>query len=189
MPGEEAVDLDLLRRAAAGDRAAFDEFVERHQAAVYRFTRSLAGERPDAEDALQETFLAAWRGAATFRGEASVRTWLLTIARHAVSRQRRRRVDEPQRHEPLSDLGVAAGWGSETPEASAIRRETRQRLQDALQRLLPGDREVLLLRDVEGLPGDETATVLGVTLPAMKTRLHRARLRLAAVMRESHATH
>lgn len=190
MRGEESEDRDtaLMRRAAAGDGAAFAEVVDRHQAGVFRFARVLAGDDAFAEDALQETFLAAWRGAASFREEASVRSWLFSIARNAVYRQHRRHVDEPEAMESLSDLGAAAGWGSdEDPERIALRHESRQLLMDALAQLSAGDREILAMRDGEELTGEETAALLGLTVTAMKTRLHRARLRLAAKVREAYA--
>jgi RNA polymerase sigma-70 factor, ECF subfamily len=160
--------------------------VERHQAAVYRFVRTLGPDPAACEDVLQETFLAAWRSAAAFRGESSARTWLLTIARNAAMRQYRRRMGEPDRADlaSLDDLGAAAGWGSQiTPEAAAIRGEERAAIARALDALDPDDRRVLVLRDLEQMSGEEAANMLGVTLPALKSRLHRARLRLAARLR------
>lgn len=181
-------DADLIARATTGDRAAFDELTRRHQAAVFRFTRSIASDVAAAEDALQETFLAAWKSAATFRGTGSARPWLLTIARNAVMRQHRKHVDEPDDLEPLSQLGEEAGWGStDDPERGAIESERREILDRALARLSSTDREILLLRDAEGLSGEEAAAVLGIPLAAMKTRLHRARLRLTATVRNEYA--
>jgi RNA polymerase sigma-70 factor, ECF subfamily len=184
MPDEAA----LLANAARGDQAAFAEIVERHQAAVFRFTRSIAADAGAAEDALQDAFLAAWRSASTFRGESSVRGWLFAIARNAVMRQHRRRVDEPADTEPLAALGEAAGWGSEdNPERAAMENERREIFARAMSRLDGPDQEILLLRDVEGMSGEDTAAILGVPLAAMKTRLHRARLRLAARVRSEYA--
>lgn len=181
-------DAELIRRSAAGDRSAFNEIVERHEASVFRFACAIAPSESAAEDALQEAFLGAWRGAATFRREASVRNWLLSIVRHAVYRQHRHRVDEPEEMESMSDLGIAAGWGSdETPETIALRRESHEAVMNAMEALSVSDREILLLREVEGLPGDQVATMLGLAVPAMKSRLHRARLRLAAKVREAYA--
>ncbi len=166
----------------------FDDLVEQHQAAVFRFVRSIAADPSTAEDALQETFLAAWRSASTFRGESSVRAWLFAIARNAVMRQHRRRVDEPATTESLSALGEEAGWGSDDdPERAAMKHEQREIFERAMARLGDSDREVLLLRDLEGFSGEETAAILDIPLPAMKTRLHRARLRLAANVRSEYA--
>jgi len=186
MSGEAAEDRDaeLIRRSAEGDRLAFGELVSLHQAAVFRFARSIARTDADAEDALQETFLSAWRSAGSFRGEATVRTWFLTIARNAVLRLHRRRVDEPERMEPLQELGVAAGWGD--PETLALQSESRQVIARALDELSVDDREIVVLRDLEGLSGEEVSNILGIGLAAMKTRLHRARLRLAAKVRTAY---
>ena len=182
-------DRQLIRRAAAGDREALDVLIERHQAAVHRYIRSIVRQPADAEDALQETFLAAWRAAGSFRGEGSARPWLFAIARHASARQFRRRVGEPADTTPLDELGRQAGWGAEeNPEALAMRRERLRTLSDALDALAPEDREVIVLRDLEGLSGEEAARVLGLELPALKSRLHRARLRFAARLREEGAT-
>lgn len=181
-------DAELIASSARQDDGAFNALVERHQAAVFRFARSIAANDAAAEDALQETFLAAWNGAATFRGESSVRAWLFAIARNAVMRQHRRRVDEPADTESLSVLAERAGWGNDDdPEREAMRNEQRKIFERALRRLTPADREVLTLRDIEGLSGDETAEVLGVPLAAMKTRLHRARLRITAAVRNEYA--
>ncbi len=182
-----ADDAELLRRSAGGDRDAFDDFVLRHQDAVFRYLRSLTGEEADAEDAMQVTFLAAWRASESFRGEGSARGWLLTIARHALGRQRRRRSAEPAEFVSLESLGCAAGWG-EAP--GSIPEEDpgglRALLEGAMTRLSAEEREVIVLRDLEGFSGEEAAAVAGLTIPALKTRLHRARLRLAAELRGRH---
>jgi RNA polymerase sigma-70 factor (ECF subfamily) len=180
-------DATLLRRTAAGDRAAFESLVKRHQAAVYRFARALSGnpENPatpaNAEEALQEAFLAAWRGAARFRDEASARPRLLTLARQALAR-RQAPGGEPD-STPLRELGRAAGWGHGGGGFAADRLAGLSDpglLEEALGALPSGDREILILRDLEKLPADEAAAVAGVTPGAARTRLHRARLRLMA---------
>lgn len=181
--GMPVADRELMRRAAAGEASSFDEIVRRHQAAVYRFARAVTASREEAEDLLQETFLAAWKAAASYRGEASLRTWLLTIARHAAWRHRSRREREPVDAQPIDALGVEAGWGQDDPEGLAMSAERRARLAAALERLDPEDRIVIVLRDLEELTGEEAAAVLGIGVAAMKSRLHRARLRLAAELR------
>ncbi len=178
-------DLDLLRRSASGERSAFEDFMERHQASVFRFIQTLTSERADAEDALQETFIAAWRSAATFRGTGSARAWVLTIGRNAVRRQHRRRAGEPAEFLSLDDLGLHAGWGSEaTPDELFSRLEDRATLERALASLSNEDRQILILRDLEGFSGEEVAELLDLSLAAAKSRLHRARLRLTAALKE-----
>jgi RNA polymerase sigma-70 factor (ECF subfamily) len=174
-------DLDLLTRAAHGDTGAFEALVLRHREAVWRLIRSLTSDPAAAEDALQETFLSAWRGAATFRGEGSALGWLWSIARHAVYRQHRGRVGEPERMESLAELGEAAGWGAESDPLDTLL--LKDEVDRALARLTLEERELLLLREVEGFSNQECADLLGMGLPALKSRLHRARLRFVAHLR------
>ena len=141
---------------------------------------------------MQQTFLNVYQHAASFRGDASARTWLLTIARNTAYRLHGKAQREELVEEPLMELGVDAGWGSADPEAIAIAAERRGALTRAMEMLSPEDREVLILRDLEGLRGSEAAEVLGIGERALKSRLHRARLRLAALLRgfeleEAHA--
>ncbi|HEX6133723.1 MAG TPA: sigma-70 family RNA polymerase sigma factor [Longimicrobiales bacterium] len=174
----------LLAQTAAGDGQAYEQLVSRHQAAVFRFLHATLRDVADAEDAMQETFVAAWRSAGRYRGEAPVRAWLLGIARNTARHARRRRVGEPAEYVGLDDLGLEAGWGSEDPEQQLLVSLRRSALQAAFERLTESEREILVLRDLEDLAGDAVANVLGVTLAAMKSRLHRARLRLAAEVRK-----
>lgn len=175
-------DPALLAAAAAGDRGAFDVFVARHQASVFRFLRSLGSDEAGAEDALQETFLAAWRSAETYGGGGSARGWILTIARNSLRRAHRRRVGEPIGFEPLEVLGRQAGWGAGEDILERLAR--RDLLARAMGSLSPDDREILVLRELEGLEGREVADALEISVPAMKSRLHRARLRLVVALRE-----
>jgi RNA polymerase sigma-70 factor (ECF subfamily) len=180
-------DIALIRRAAGGDRDAFERVVVRHQASVYRFIRTLTSDLSRAEDALQETFLSAWTSARGFRGESSATTWLFTIARHAIERQFRRHAGEPAPADrvALDALGIAAGWGrTRDPEQALLKHEESAIVRRAIEGLNAADRRVLLLRDLEGLDGEEAAAVLGIGIAALKSRLHRARLRFAARLRE-----
>ncbi|MCB1021983.1 MAG: sigma-70 family RNA polymerase sigma factor [Bryobacterales bacterium] len=176
-------DEELVERAKAGDRAAFRLIAERHGPALFRYARSLTAHREDAEDVLQEALLAALRTIAGFRGEASLRTWLFTILRHSAYRLNRRQSQAPQASGDLETLGRAAGWGGDDPETLVSLAEDRGRLERALRSLDADDREILLLRDVEGMSGEQASAVLGLSLAAMKSRLHRARLHLAAALR------
>lgn len=174
--GEQG-DEELLRRSAGGDRDAFAQLAGRHQASLYRFAlRSCGGER-DAEDALQDGLLAAWRGAATFRRDSAVRTWLFQVLVHACRRRQRRRSGEPSRHDPVEQAGEIPGPESHPDERLAAR-QVGEAIDAALAAMPEEAREVLVLRDVDGLSGDETAAALGLSLAAMKSRLHRARLEL-----------
>lgn len=179
----ERGDAALIERAAGGDAGAFEELVDRRSPSLFRYLRSLA-RREDAEDALQETFLAIWKHGRTQRTGEDARAWMFAIARNALFRLQRRRAGEPSDFETLESLGAQAGWGSDfSPERVAARAEERELLAAALASLAESDREILLLRDVEGFSGEETAEILGMTLANAKTRLHRARLRLTAEMK------
>jgi RNA polymerase sigma-70 factor (ECF subfamily) len=175
-------DQALIARTAEGDRRAFEQLVERHAAAVLRLATA-ASDPSTAEDVMQQTFLSVYQQAASFRAEASVRTWLLTIARNTAFRLHGKTRQEDLVEEPLTQLGVEAGWGSDDPEAIAIAAERKGALRRAMASLSAEDQEVLTLRDLEGLRGSEAAEVLGISLRALKSRLHRARLRLAASLR------
>lgn len=177
----EPDDQRLLLAASLGDRNAFERFVEKHEAAVFRLLKTAEVDDADAEDALQEAFVAAWRNAASYRGGVSARGWILTIARNALRRTHRKRVGEPSSFEALDDLGMQAGWGSDDPLEGIVRREVLDR---AMQNLGGEEREVLVLRELEGLSGEEVAGMMGLTLAAMKSRLHRARLKFLAALRE-----
>ena len=156
--------------------------MDRHAGAVHRLLRTLGAGSDDAEDALQECFIAAWRSAATFRGGESARGWLFTIARNALRRQHRRRAGEPAEWDPLEVLGVRAGWGAGSDFSHRL--EVEDELRWALARIPDEERQVLMLRDIDGLSGPEAAEALELSVPALKSRLHRGRLHLMAVLRK-----
>jgi RNA polymerase sigma-70 factor (ECF subfamily) len=172
-------DDTLLRRCGAGERAAFDLLVARHGAALHRFALRQCRTERDAEDALQDGLLAAWRGAPSWRGDAAPRTWLFQVVLHACRRRGRRRAGEPERHEVVEEASAVSMPGPAADERVSTL-QAGQALREALAGLSDEAREVLLLRDVEELSGEEAAAVLGLGLPAMKSRLHRARLELKA---------
>lgn len=178
------VEGELIRAVATGDRAAFARLVERTRGPLFRYLRTLTREE-SAEDALQETMLGVWRAAGSFEGAAPGRVWMFSMARRQAARTWRRRVGEPTDPEPLHevDLGVDAGFGRD-PEAAVAALEDHQRLERALADLSEADREIVTLRDAEGFTGPEVAELLGIPLAAAKTRLHRARLRLMARLRD-----
>ncbi len=182
---EAADDARLLRLTAEGDPAAFSELMERHADPVYRLLKSLGSTPEDAEDALQECFISAWRGAHTYEGSGSVRSWLFTIARHTLYRQFRRRAGEPPDAESLEVLAAEAGWGESTDFTHQL--AARDEVEWALAQIPMSERQVVVLRDLEGFSGEEVADVLELSLSAMKSRLHRGRLRLMKIVREGGA--
>jgi RNA polymerase sigma-70 factor (ECF subfamily) len=172
-----------LERAAEGDRRAFERFVEEHEAAVLRYIRTQTRDPDVVEEALQETFIAAWRSADTFRDDGSPRAWLLTIARNAVRRWYRRPAGAPDTFEPLDAVAVRAGWGRDPDEEWTDRIAARQVVERGFEALSAEDREVLVLRDLEGFGNGDVAEMLGLSLAAVKSRVHRARLRFMESVR------
>jgi RNA polymerase sigma-70 factor (ECF subfamily) len=172
-------DHDLVRAARDGDRRALEELLERHQGAVYRFGMKMCGESEDAKDVLQETLFAAARTLPDFRGASSVSTWLYTIARSFCLKKRRTSKFAPERVESLeaqAEASLQIADARRSPEEDASSRQLRDVLDQAISALDPIYREVLLLRDVEGLSAAEVAEILGITVEAVKSRLHRARV-------------
>ena len=172
-------DEELLHAAQQGDRAAVNELLERHQARVYRFGMKMCGAEEDAKDVLQETLLAAARNVQGFRGASSVATWLYAIARSFCIKKHRTSKFAPQHLESLDDSAREALEAPDVargPEDVVSGLQLQSALGSAIQGLEPMYREVLVLRDVEGLSAGEVAEVLGLTVEAVKSRLHRARL-------------
>jgi RNA polymerase sigma-70 factor (ECF subfamily) len=183
----ERSDGELVAAARGGDRAALEALLARHQPRVYRFGLKMCRDPEAAKDILQETLLAAARNMKEFRGASSVSTWLYTIARSFCIKQRRRSKFAPVEEESL-DASLDA---TEVPhpgrgaEESLAGRQLERALEEAIASLEPMYREVLVLRDVEGLTAPEVAEVMGLTVEAVKSRLHRARL----AVREQVAPH
>ena len=179
-------DSELMERVRAGDAAAFTRLVERYRGAVFRFATHLV---PDAaEDVLQETFITALKHVKDLRRDASVKAWLLAIARSKVLQQRSRLSvtrSTPEPDETLEVLARDAGFGAPlSPEELTSRLERQALLERALAAIPEDEREVVVLRDVEGLSGDEAAAAVGLSLPALKSRLHRGRLHLVAALKK-----
>jgi RNA polymerase sigma-70 factor (ECF subfamily) len=180
--GEPAIERTqrLVARMAAGDRAALTELYAGEGTALLAYLRAFTDDRELAEEVVQDTLLAAWHGAADFSGWASVRSWLLAIARRraadALGRPRLRVV--PEDATGLADLPS----GERSSEDLAIAAATRAELAAALARMSPLYREVLDLTFAHGLSSLETAEVLGVPLATVKRRLNHAKQALRALL-------
>lgn len=164
----------LLRAARRGDLDAFGELMRRHETAMYRVALRMLGSQADAEDATQEAMVRAWRSLRRFRGDAALTTWLyrITTNRCLTLIERRRPTAE------LDDDRTPAAHHAD-PAAQLEQREAMSVLGQAIAALPAEQRAVVVLRELEGLSYDEVAEVLGVSLAAVKGRLHRARLHLA----------
>jgi RNA polymerase sigma-70 factor, ECF subfamily len=184
-------DAAAVARLQAGDEGAFEELVSRREREIYNLAYRMLGRREDALDAVQETFLRVFRALPRFRGEASFRTWVFGIALNVCRNHLASAHARAERH----GRSVAAGGGESDgpgdevltdrapdPERSAWGGELRRALERALATLSPEHREILLLREMQGMEYGELATVLGCRAGTVKSRLARARAALRAAL-------
>jgi RNA polymerase sigma-70 factor (ECF subfamily) len=184
-------DEELLAAIRAGDEGALPTLLQRHLPAVYRFGVKMCRDPEEAKDVVQDTLLAAARGVHEFRGGSSLSTWLFTIARSFCIKKRRKRLGAPKEFVSLdSDEARGVAAKENAPDEKASEHQFAKALDAAVDDLDPIYREVLVLRDVEGLTAAEVAQVLGVGVDAVKSRLHRARVivraRLAPLVENAH---
>ena len=183
-------DRDLVERARQRDVAAFEQLVARYRSKVYGLAVRMMQDSSDAEEIVQETFLSAWQNLPSFRGESAFGSWLYRIcANYCLMRLRRKKVEtseaeaQQQLPEPRFDsdgtllAAPSYDWTRGTEE-KALDNELRVAIERATDALPAEHRTVFLLKDIEGLSYEEIAEALGTTVPAIKSRLHRARLAL-----------
>jgi RNA polymerase sigma-70 factor, ECF subfamily len=177
-------DVALVARAREGDVQAFEKLVKQYDRQVFRIAQHITQNREDAEDVVQDAFLKAYEKLDQFQGNSKFYTWLVRIAvNESLMRLRRRRtgkmvsIDEDVETEEGSMPRDLADW-SPDPEQLYGQSELSEILRKTIQGLPPGFRIVFVLRDVEGLSTEETAETLGLSVPAVKSRLLRARLQL-----------
>jgi RNA polymerase sigma-70 factor (ECF subfamily) len=172
-------DATLVRRVLDGDTAAFTTLVDRHAAACTRFATRMLGNREDAEDATQETFLRAYRSLARYEERQAFRTWLFQIL---INRCRTAAVRRQRRHRMflVDDNAIAAATVRPAGDATDLRAE----LERAIDALDPDQREAFLLKHVEQLSYDEMAAATGVGVSALKMRVKRACDRMQWMLRE-----
>jgi RNA polymerase sigma-70 factor (ECF subfamily) len=177
-------ELALVEAAKKGDIAAFEELVKRYDRNVFRIAQHITQNREDAEDVVQDAFLKAYGNLSQFQGQSKFYTWLVRIAvNEALMKLRRRRpertvsLDQDVETDEDTIPREVADW-SPNPEQQYNQAELRELLQKTIQGLPAGFRTVFVLRDVEGLSTEETAEALSLSIPAVKSRLLRARLQL-----------
>lgn len=184
------LDLDLVGRLRGGDATALETLMERYASRVYRVAHGITRNAADAEEVVQDVFLTLFRKVHTFEGRAALGSWIYRVATNAalikrrgkraaveVSLEARLPTFQPDGHRAGAPAFLLADW-SQTPEADLLTRETREILHRAIDGLPDPYRTVLLLRDGEGLSTEEVAGVVGESVPAVKSRLHRARMAL-----------
>jgi RNA polymerase sigma-70 factor (ECF subfamily) len=181
---DEHSEQELIARARAGDGGAFADLVMLHADRVYGALRRFGLEPEDAGDVAQEVFLRAWRGLDRFEGRASFSTWLYRIAFNEAQRRLARRAlpraeSSPDGEDPVASLSQAP---ETEPDAQALAGEFERMLDDALGELPDDWRAAVVLRDIEGLSTHDAANVAGVGEAAFKSRLHRGRMQLRALL-------
>jgi RNA polymerase sigma-70 factor, ECF subfamily len=194
---DEATDFDLVMQLRQGDTTALDVLMERHSARAYRVAFGITKNRADAEEVVQDAFLALYQNAERFEGRAALSTWFYRVVTNAALMKRRGRRHEvevpleirlPNFHRNghrSGDLRLLMGDWSQDPESALLSQETKTLIQRAIEALPDLYRTVVVLRDMEGLSNKEVADIAGESVAAVKSRLHRARMAL----RESLTTH
>ena len=182
--GEDTSEMALVQAAKKGNLEAFSELVKRYDRNIFRIAQHITHNEEDAQDVVQDAFLKAYQNLEQFQGNSKFYTWLVRIAvNEALMKLRRRRsdktvsIDEDVETEDGSMPREVADW-SPNPEQLYGQSELSDILKKTIQGLPPGFRTVFVLRDVEGLSTEETAEMLSLSIPAVKSRLLRARLQL-----------
>jgi RNA polymerase sigma-70 factor, ECF subfamily len=176
-------DAELVAEAQCGKLEAFEELVRRNSQMIYRALIAILGDASDAQDAMQDTLLSAFKHIGGFQGRSKFSTWLVSIARNAALQRlrSRRNIESLDQSDTAEDRDFrprqVAAW-QENPEQSHSKAETRELVEKGLLRLPPKYRVIVMLRDIEQLSTDEVARQLGLSVPAVKTRLLRGRLML-----------
>ena len=173
-------DEELVQKAQQDDERAFGKLVERYETKVYSLAMKMLRNPEDAEDVLQDTFLRAYRGIKSFQGNSTFSTWIYRItANSALMRLRKKKLptvsidDADERETPIN----IADW-SPGPVEQLLTQETQKAMDEAIEALPPEFKQVFILRDVEELSNSEVAEILDLSVAAVKSRLHRARLKV-----------
>ena len=183
-----AEERRLVVAARGGDPRALRTLLQSVSGPIYRFGRNFCRDTHDAEDVMQEVLTSLVRSLHRFRGESSITTWAYTVARNSCIRRRRKGMGEPEMLLSLDQAGPGGAEGLEIPDPAGDpgrdleQIELREALRNAIAALPSGQREVLILRDIEGLSAREVAKAIRIQERAVKSRLHRARRALRAAL-------
>lgn len=178
----EQSELNLIRMSRKGDNRAFEKLVRKYEQKIYNLILGMTGNKTEASDLFQEAFLSTWRNIQGFKGESSFSTWLYRIAVNAVLMKRRKKrlqtvpLDETIKTSENEIKREFPGDWSENPLATMQNDELRDRLSQAISLLPEKYRTVLVLSDLQGMPNEEITRIMNLSLPSVKSRLHRARL-------------
>lgn len=179
-----STDSTLIRKAQAGDSHAFSELVKRYEQTIYGFSFKVCRNKEKAEETLQDTFINVYRKLDQFNGESKFSTWLYSIVtNNCLMKRRKRKIDEEMVYLDEPPIGsyeahdrLAIPSWNETPAEVLMRGELRSRMDEAIQKLPLDYRIVFILRDIENKGAEETAKILKLSVPAVKSRLRRARV-------------
>jgi RNA polymerase sigma-70 factor, ECF subfamily len=180
-------DEELVARARAKDFGAFEELLGRYEDKVFRLAYRIVRNETDAKEILQETFVSIWRKLDTFKGDSQFGSWVYRIATNAALMRLRAQRRHPEISTEDLPIGYLDNYGqvppsgenwAKRPDDQLQSSELRQHIQAAVDALPDIYRTIFLIRDVEGLSTEETAQILDISIPTVKTRLHRARIAL-----------
>jgi len=187
VPAVTPSDEELVARARARDFAAFEQLLDRYEDKIFRLAYRFVRNETEAKEVLQDTFLTVWRKLDTFKGDAQFGSWLYRVATNAALMRLRAQRRHPEVSTEDLPIGYLDNYGqlpptsenwAKRPDDELASGELRQHIQAAVDALPEIYRTVFLIRDVEGLSTEETAEVLAISVPTVKTRLHRARIAL-----------
>ena len=179
-------DEFTLRRAQKGDTAAFEQLITPHEQVIWRVCWHYTHHQQDAADCMQEAMLKAWRAIGSYRGDCALESWLYRIAATVCLDflRKQKRLPETESADEMAESGFHPVDDSPTPEAAALHAESGAQLREAID-ALPGDmRTVLILYALEGRPYDEIAEVTGTSIGTVKSRLNRARQKIAKFLQD-----
>lgn len=190
----DSLEKNLVAKAKNGDPKAFEQLVKNHEAKIFNLLVRMTSNRTEAADLFQETFLSAWKNLKSFREEANFSTWLYRIAVNAVLMKSRKKklktvsLDAPV-ETPDDERQREVGDWSDNPLATLQNDELRKKLEKALEKMPEPYRATFILSDMQGLSNDAIKDILKITLPNVKSRLHRARLFMRKELSEYFKAH
>jgi len=174
MVSDPISDSECVRRLQRGETDAFEVLVRRHEKTIFNLVYRMLGDYDEATEISQEVFLSAYRAIGQFRGDANFSTWLYRIALNQASTRRKNLHTRQQRYVPMEATEPVSD-PQPGPAETMEKKEIRERVQQALNRLEPEDATVILMRDLQDVPYEEVARVLEIPVGTVKSRLHRAR--------------
>ena len=181
-------ELNMVQRARSGDRDAFAWLLERYEKQVYHQALRMVGNPEDAADLTQDTFIKVWQGLPSFQGDSSFSTWLFRLTGNAcidfIRREKKRRGDVSLDDEER-DLSSALIDPTSTPQQALEQKELHRAVSEGLRRLSDEHRQILVLREINGLSYDEIGDILDLSPGTVKSRIARARISLAKILRKT----